>query len=167
MPSFSPSACPSSSPEEEWAMAFDELNNRIRHCFTRPELAIRAFAYVQGLMSDASRKNSWQLAEAVGEAIPYALQHLLDRAKWDCDQVRDALRAYIWETLAEPQAVLVVDETGFLKTHCIKMFLLRICAISRKNLSSSSPSASVSERPKRLPFSRRSQYNTGLHAEIL
>ena len=55
------------------------------------------------------------MAEAMGEVTPYAMQHLLDRASWDCDGVRDALRAYILETLATSNAVLVVDETGFLK----------------------------------------------------
>jgi SRSO17 transposase len=70
---------------------------------------------MQGLMSLVERKNGWQVAEEVGQATPYAMQHLLDRAKWDCDGVRDALRAYIWETLADPRAVLVIDETGFLK----------------------------------------------------
>jgi SRSO17 transposase len=61
------------------------------------------------------RKNAWQLAEALGEVTPYAIQHLLDRAKWNCDEVRDALRAYVVETLAASDAVLVIDETGFLK----------------------------------------------------
>jgi SRSO17 transposase len=61
------------------------------------------------------RKNGWQVAEAIGEATPYALQHLLDRARWDCDEVRNELRAYGWETLATPDGVLVIDETGFLK----------------------------------------------------
>ena len=60
-------------------------------------------------------QNGWQVAEVVGAINPYALQHLLDRAKWDPDGVRDALRAYVWETLASPNAVLVIDETGFLK----------------------------------------------------
>src|SRR5258708_18434370 len=32
---------------------------------------------------DVSRKNAWQVAEEMGEAMPYAIQHLLDRAKWD------------------------------------------------------------------------------------
>jgi hypothetical protein len=49
---------------------------------------------------------------AVGAVTPYALQHLLDRAKWDCDEVRDVLRVYVWETLASPDTVLVIDETG-------------------------------------------------------
>jgi SRSO17 transposase len=55
------------------------------------------------------------VAEEMGETTPYAIQHLLDRARWDCDRVRDELRAYVQETLASPHAVLVVDETGFLK----------------------------------------------------
>lgn len=66
-------------------------------------------------MSSVERKNGWQVAEAVGEATPYAVQHVLDRAKWDCDGVRDELRAYISETLAASRAVVVIDETGFLK----------------------------------------------------
>jgi len=60
-------------------------------------------------------KNGWQLAEEVGEATPYAMQHLLDRAKWDCDGVRDELQTYVRETLADPLGVVVIDETGFLK----------------------------------------------------
>ncbi|GHO47201.1 hypothetical protein KSX_84710 [Ktedonospora formicarum] len=66
-------------------------------------------------MGMAERKNGWQVAEAVGAATPYAIQHLLDRGKWDCDRVRDALRAYVSESLSTPEAVVVIDETGFLK----------------------------------------------------
>src|SRR5579863_5458596 len=115
MPLSSLDASLCSFPEEIWTTAFHELNQRIRHCFTRQESCYRALAYVQGLMSPVERKNGWQLAEAMGEVTPYAMQHLLDRAKWNCDEVRDALRAYVVETLAAPNAVLVVDETGFLK----------------------------------------------------
>lgn len=98
-----------------WGTAFDELSRRIKSGFTRRASHQRALTYLQGLMSGASRKNGWQIAEEVGEPTPYAIQHLLDRAKWDCDEVRDTLRTYIWETLATPQAVIVIDETGFLK----------------------------------------------------
>ncbi len=66
-------------------------------------------------MSPVERKNGWQVAEAMGEATPYAMQHLLDRAKWDCEGVRDELCTYVVQTLATPIAVLVIDETGFLK----------------------------------------------------
>jgi SRSO17 transposase len=113
--SMSLSSSSYSSPEELWNTAFNRIPGRIRQHFVRQESSLRAFAYIRGLMSEAARKNGWQIAEEVGEATPYGMQHLLDRAKWDCDGVRDALRTYVWETLADPNAVLVIDETGFLK----------------------------------------------------
>jgi SRSO17 transposase len=103
------------SPEEVWTAAFNKLSQQVRLYFVRPEPHLRALAYMQALMSSVERKNGWQVAEALGEATPYAIQHLLDRAKWDCDGVRNELRAYIWETFATPNAVVVIDETGFLK----------------------------------------------------
>ena len=115
---FSPKARPPSSPEEVWTTVFNQLGQRIRQHFVRPELYQRALTYMQGLMSKASRKNGWQVAEEMGEATPYAMQHVLDRARWDCDGVQNALRAYVWETLADPQGVVVIDETGFLKKGC-------------------------------------------------
>jgi SRSO17 transposase len=110
-----PSTDPSSSVEEVWTTAFHELRQRIKRSFRRPETHLHALAYVQGLMSPVERKNGWQVAEEVGEVAPYVMQHLLDRAKWNCDRVRDELRAYVLEALATPDAVLVIDETGFLK----------------------------------------------------
>jgi SRSO17 transposase len=71
--------------------------------------------YLRVLLSPVERKNGWQVAEEAGEATPYGMQHLLDRAKWDPDGVRDELRAYLSETLGDEAAVLVIDETGFLK----------------------------------------------------
>jgi SRSO17 transposase len=111
---FSP-ASPPSSPQEVWTTALNKLSQQIRPHFVRPESHRRALAYLQGLMSGASRKNGWQIAEEVGEATPYGMQHLLDRAKWDCDGVRDEVRASVREALASPHAVVVIDETGFLK----------------------------------------------------
>jgi SRSO17 transposase len=61
------------------------------------------------------RKNGWQLAEEAGERTPYAMQYLLDRASWESDDLRDRLRSYVSDTLGDPEAVLVIDETGFLK----------------------------------------------------
>ena len=67
------------------------------------------------------RKNGWQLAEATGHAVPYSIQHLLGRARWNADAVRDEVRDYALEYLADPDAVLAADETGFLKkgTHSV------------------------------------------------
>jgi len=83
--------------------------------FARAEARRRAQVYLHGLLSPIERKNGWQLAEAMGDATPYAMQHLLDRADWDAEAVRDDLRAYVIEHLGDAGAVLVVDETGFVK----------------------------------------------------
>ena len=68
-----------------------------------------------GLLSDLPRKNCWTIAKWAGESTPDGMQHLLGRAKWDADQVRDDLRDYVVEHLHDDQAVLVVDETGDVK----------------------------------------------------
>ena len=68
-----------------------------------------------GLLADLPRKNCWTIAEHAGDATPDGMQHLLARAVWDEDGVHDDVRAYVVEHLGDPQAVLVVDETGDLK----------------------------------------------------
>jgi len=98
-----------------WARELDALGERLGRRFARSEPRRRAVAYLRGLLGDAQRKNGWQLAESAGDARPYGVQHLLGRADWDADAVRDDLTAYVMEHLADPGGVLVVDETGFLK----------------------------------------------------
>ena len=94
---------------------FDQLMGRVAGRFTRVEPRRRATALVLGLLADLPRKNCWTLAEHAGDPSPDGMQHLLRRAKWDADLVRDDVRAYVVEHLADDQAVLVVDETGDLK----------------------------------------------------
>jgi SRSO17 transposase len=92
------------------------LHARIAHRFLRSEVSQRAYRYLSGLLADVRRKNSWQMAEAIGEARPRGVQHLLNDARWDADLVRDDLREYVVEHLGdEASGVLIVDETGFLK----------------------------------------------------
>ncbi len=98
-----------------WPERFEELARRIASRFGRKDLRRRAEAYLRGLMGRVERKNSWQLAEASGDATPHGIQRLLGRANWDADAVRDDLRAYVVEHLGETDGVLIVDETGFLK----------------------------------------------------
>jgi SRSO17 transposase len=98
-----------------WVKELDALNERIAQRFSRTEVRRRARTYLRGLLGSAERKNSWQLAEAAGESTPYGVQHLLGRANWDADLVRDELREYVVEHLGGEGAILVVDETGFLK----------------------------------------------------
>jgi SRSO17 transposase len=92
-----------------------EIERRLAPYFERSEARQRAMAYLQGLLSAAERKNTWQLAEVSGDATPYGFQHLLRRALWDPDAVRDELCTYIIQHLGDPQAALVIAETGFLK----------------------------------------------------
>jgi SRSO17 transposase len=98
-----------------WGRELDQVVDRIAGRFARSEARRRVRAYLVGLLSPVQRKNSWQLAEQLGDTSPCGVQHLLGRADWDPDAVRDDLRAYVTESLHDPQAVLIVDETGFLK----------------------------------------------------
>src|SRR5437764_3251018 len=91
------------------------VGERIGGRFARREPRRRAVGYLRGLLSDAGRKNGWQLAEYLGDPTPDGVQHLLARADWDADAVRDDLVRYAVEHLGDPGGVLVVDETGFLK----------------------------------------------------
>ncbi len=98
-----------------WADRLEEVQDRLAPYFERAEPRHRVMAYLRGLVSITERKNGWQLAELAGEATPDGMQRLLNTAKWDADQVRDDLQQYVLTQLADPEAVLVVDETGFLK----------------------------------------------------
>jgi SRSO17 transposase len=98
-----------------WAGCLDAVHARIAGRFARAEQRQRVRRYLQGLLSPIERKNGWQLAEAAGEANPYGYQELLSRAAWDADAVRDDLLDLVREKLADPAAVIVIDETGFLK----------------------------------------------------
>lgn len=98
-----------------WAGEVTAVGERIGRHFARSEPRRRAVGYVRALLSDAERKNGWQVAEHLGEATPDGVQHLLARADWDADAVRDDLMGYVGEHLGDPDGVLVVDETGFLK----------------------------------------------------
>jgi len=100
---------------ERWGDGLEALHARLGRRFVRAEPRRRVLAYLRGLLSPIERKNGWQLAEQAGEATPDGMQHLLARADWDADTVRDDLRAYVSEYLGDPDAVLVIDETGFLK----------------------------------------------------
>jgi len=88
---------------------------RVAARFARVESRRRARRFVLGLLADLPRKNCWTLAEHAGDATPDGMQHLLARASWDADGVRDDLRDYVVEQLGDPGAVLVVDETGDVK----------------------------------------------------
>jgi SRSO17 transposase len=98
-----------------WQEELNALHDRIAPRFARPEVRARAGKFLTGLLDPLERRNGWQLAEALGERSPDGVQRLLRTARWDAEAVRDDLRAYVVEQLGDPEAVLVIDETGFLK----------------------------------------------------
>jgi SRSO17 transposase len=100
---------------EKWLEELRLLHQRIAPYFSRSEPRERSLAYMKGLLSGVERCNGWQLAEQAGEVTPDGMQRLLANADWDVEGVREELQDYVVETLGTEDAVLVVDETGFLK----------------------------------------------------
>jgi SRSO17 transposase len=92
-----------------------DVARRLAPYFARSQSRHRVQAYLQGLLSEAERKNSWQVAEVCGESTPYGFQYLLSRADWDAEAIREELRRYVVQHLGDPNGVLVLDETGFPK----------------------------------------------------
>jgi SRSO17 transposase len=100
---------------ELWASSLRDVTDRLRLLFQQERMATSAGLFLDALLGPERRKTGWMRAEAAGDPGPWRQQALLGRAQWDADALRDMVRDYAIETLAEPDAVLVVDETGFLK----------------------------------------------------
>ncbi|MEF2549675.1 IS701 family transposase [Aurantimonas sp. E1-2-R+4] len=100
---------------ELWASSLRDVKRRIRPLFRQERVAASAGLFLDGLLGDERRKTGWMRAEAAGDPGPWRQQAILGRGRWDADALRDIVRDYVVETLADPEAVLVIDETGFLK----------------------------------------------------
>jgi len=100
---------------DEWGADFVAFHSRFAGVFGRKEPRAQAAKYLRGLMAQVQRKNSWQVAEAVGDRIPDATQRLLYRAHWKADAARDELQQYVIEVFGDEEGIGVVDETGFIK----------------------------------------------------
>src|SRR4051794_26261789 len=87
----------------------------MRPLFTQERVAVSAGLFLDGLLGPERRKTGWMRAEAAGDPGPWRQRAILGRGRWEADALRDLVRDYALETLAEPDAVLVIDETGFLK----------------------------------------------------
>ena len=98
-----------------WAASLREIKKRIRPLFTQERVATNAGLFLEGLLGDEQRKTGWMRAEAAGDPGPWRQQAILGRGDWDADALRDIVRDYVIEHLADDDAVLVIDETGFLK----------------------------------------------------
>jgi SRSO17 transposase len=100
---------------ELWACSLREVKRRIRPLFTQERVAVSAGLFLDGLLGPERRKTGWMRAEAAGDPGPWRQQAILGRGHWEADALRDLVRDYALETLADADAVLVLDETGFLK----------------------------------------------------
>lgn len=99
----------------EWAEDFETFQARFAHIFGRKEPRQQAHKYIRGLLAPVERKNSWQLAEVMGDQRPDPTQRLLYRSHWDAEAARDELEKYVSEVFGEAEGIGVVDETGFIK----------------------------------------------------
>jgi SRSO17 transposase len=100
---------------ELWSATLRQAKQRIRPLFAAPSVAASANAFLDGLLGGERRKTGWMRAEAAGDPGPWRQQAVLGRTHWDAEALRDVVRDYAIETLSSPEAVLVIDETGFLK----------------------------------------------------
>ena len=100
---------------ELWALSLRDVKARIRGLFTQERVAVSANRFLDGLLGDERRKTGWMRAEAAGDSGPWKQQAILGRGRWEADELRDIVRGYVIEHLAADDAVLVIDETGFIK----------------------------------------------------
>ena len=100
---------------ELWAAALRDVKSRMRPLFTQERVAASARLFLEGLLGTEQRKTGWMRAEAAGDPGPWRQQAILGRGHWEADGLRDIVRNYVVEHLADDDAVLVIDETGFLK----------------------------------------------------
>lgn len=98
-----------------WSSSLRDVKARIRPLFSQERVASSAGAFLDGLLGPERRKTGWMRAEAAGDPGPWRQQAILGRGHWDAEALRDMVRDYVVETLAHDDAVLVIDETGFLK----------------------------------------------------
>src|SRR5881227_3195425 len=100
---------------ELWSTTLRQAKPRMRPLFAAPSVAASANAFLDGLLGAERRKTGWMRAEAAGDPGPWRQQAILGRSHWSADALRDVVRDHVIETLGAPEAVLVIDETGFLK----------------------------------------------------
>src|SRR5947199_4581516 len=100
---------------EFWCVELRQVKADLQSLFAHPSVGASAVAFLDGLLGDEQRKTGWIRAEAAGDPGPWRQQAILGRRDWDADALRDIVRDNTLEHLADDDAVLVIDETAFLK----------------------------------------------------
>lgn len=106
---------PTTCEVERWHKELGKVSDQLSDRFVRQEMKDRCEVYLECLLAQVDRKNGWQLADYAGDATPKNIQHFIGRAKWNANEVRDDLHSYVVKQIGDPEGVLIVDETGFLK----------------------------------------------------
>src|SRR3954465_3125517 len=99
---------------ELWSAELRKAKAKLSWLIDHPSVVTSA-AFLDTLLGPERRKTGWMRAEAAGDTGPWRQQAVLGGSHWDADALRDVVRDYALETLTEGDAVLVIDETGFLK----------------------------------------------------
>src|SRR5215212_8830838 len=129
---------------ELWCVELRQVKAHLKSLFAHPSVATSAASFLDGLLGPEQRKTGWMRAEAAGDSGPWRQQAVLGRSYWDADALRDMVREYALETLASPGAVLVIDETGFLKQG------VRSCGVARQYTGSAGKITNSDVRCQRL-----------------
>ena len=145
---------------EMWASSLREVKKRIRPLFAQERAALNAGLFVDGLLGDERRKTGWMRAEAAGDPGPWRQQAVLGRDRWDADALRDLVRDYATEHLADENAVLVIDETGFLKQGKAS------CGVARQYTGSATATVRVSRRSQMMSPWRQASGVSSAHSDI-
>jgi SRSO17 transposase len=98
-----------------WEAEFTAFHARFAPFFQRREVRENAGQYVRGLLAPVERKNTWQMAEALGKEDPQGLQRLLYSSPWDAEAVCQELQRFVVEQFGHPSGIAVLDETAFVK----------------------------------------------------
>ena len=86
---------------ELWASSLRDVKRRMRSLFAQERTAGSAGFFIDGLLSEERRKTGWMRAEAAGDPGPWRQQALLGRDQWEADALRDMVRDYVVEHLAD------------------------------------------------------------------
>src|SRR2546430_470974 len=86
---------------EQWQAEFEAFHARFADLFERSESREQAHKYLRGLPTEAERKNSWQVAAAVGDPLPDGMQQLFYWEPGDADAARVRLHPFMTEVYGD------------------------------------------------------------------
>jgi SRSO17 transposase len=96
--------------EELW-----EFQSNFHDCFPRSETRAHFFDYMVGQLSPLARKSIEPMALHVQGGTIRGLQRFISDVPWDEEHMRWTYHQLVADAMGDPEGVLMVDETGFVK----------------------------------------------------